>query len=374
MSRRSLIIPAALVAVSLTGCAGLAEADVMGSRTREEPTATTPAGDVVGDATELRRTREARHGARRTKMERRSPAPTGNWTSAPQATWTPPPQISDEEGAGQAEGAAAATPGRSAHASGDAPAETPAVVASSGSALTGSTPPESLPGYRLAFSDTFDSGLNGDVWGRYGWGYQAPGEGWLGRYNVDNVYVSDGSMKLRYLYKDGEWTSAGVSSAVGHQAVLGRWEVRAKFPQANGFSFAFLLWPGNDTWPPEVDFLEGATSEDTFSGFYHEADPHYRYDAGSLAHPGTGEWHTYGVTLESDRVIYTLDGEPWAEIKTNKPVQEVPMWLGMQTGVVDPQGWVAKYYQGGLDAAPTDRTPGEAAIEIDWVAQYEKAD
>lgn len=223
----------------------------------------------------------------------------------------------------------------------------------------------------MTWSDTFDGALQDENWGRYGWGYQAPGDGFLGHYDVNNVFASDGTMKARFRHTDGEWTSSGVSSAPGHSAVKGRWEVRAKLPQGQGFSFAFLLWPADGSWPPEVDFLDGATSGDDISGFYHYSTDK-RYDA-TMPNAGVAEWHTYGVIMEDNRVILTLDGEPWADWKTDERVPDSPMWLGIQSGVVDENGEIGQYVDEVAGGVPNAQTPAEAAIEIDWVAHYEKA-
>lgn len=223
----------------------------------------------------------------------------------------------------------------------------------------------------MVCSDTFDGGsLNEKFWGRYGWGHQTPGEGGLGRYDPSNVFVKDGAMNLRWKYANGEWTSAGVSSAPGCSGVQGRWEVRAKFPQGQGLSFVFLLWPKNGNWPPEVDFLEGGLGNERVSAFYHDSTA--RYDA-ERAMPAADEWHTYGVTMESDRLVYTLDGQPWAEMRPKAGTTTEQMWFGLQTAAIDPNSWAAKYHKGGVfGGVPNAQTPAETSMQIDWVAYYAK--
>ena len=73
---------------------------------------------------------------------------------------------------------------------------------------------------------------------------------------------------LRTIYRNGQWSSAGVSGNPGFSAVGGKWEVRAKMPYAKGIGYAFLLMPTDGTWPPEVDIAEGRVNG-RVEHFYH---------------------------------------------------------------------------------------------------------
>ncbi|MDN5725337.1 MAG: glycoside hydrolase family 16 protein [Propionibacteriales bacterium] len=232
-------------------------------------------------------------------------------------------------------------------------------------------------GWVADFSDDFSTGpRNQDTWEAYGGG-QRPTGGAMGYYERSNVTIDpareSGTMGLRYLYRDGRWTSSGVSSRPQFSAVQGRWEFRAKFPRGKGLGYAFLLWPDNQQWPPEVDMAEGVVNGPTVSSFYHYGtaqDP--RREARERQVPDMTQWHTYGVIMESDRLTYTFDGEPWATVDV--AVTTTPLWIGFQTGAIDPKAVEAQWFEGGVTGGvPNAETPADATIQIDWVAHYRKA-
>lgn len=221
------------------------------------------------------------------------------------------------------------------------------------------------------YDDDFRGSLNDNSWGRYGWGYQPVNNGAMGTYQPDNVYTHDGVMALRTIYRNGSWSSAGVSGNPGFSAVGGKWEVRAKMPTAKGIGYTFLLMPADGSWPPEVNLAEGRVNGRVES-FYHWGTPSNHQQAASFnSDVDTHGWHTYGVILdaEHDRIIFTLDGDTVTGTLENVPVTNKRLWLGMQTGAMDPNGDARDYetIDGGV---PNSRTPADSEIQIDWVAHY----
>ena len=185
----------------------------------------------------------------------------------------------------------------------------------------------------------------------------------MGVYKPDNVYTHDGVMALRTRYADGQWSSAGVSGNPDFSAVRGKWEVRAKMPYAKGIGYAFLLMPTDGSWPPEVNIAEGRVNGRVES-FYHWGTPQNHERGMSVANINTHEWHTYGVILEENRVTFTVDGDNVTGVLDNVPVTNKRLWLGMQTGAMDPNGEARNYET--VDGS----TPSSSEIEIDWVAHY----
>lgn len=226
-------------------------------------------------------------------------------------------------------------------------------------------------GWTVDFSDDFSVGpRDQEKWEAYGGG-QRPTGGAMGRYERDNVTIDDGALRLRYLYQD-EWTSAGVSSRPEFSAVQGRWEFRARFPRGKGLGYAFLLWPENGHWPPELDIAEGAVNGPKVSSFYHHGteQDHRREDRDHEVADMT-QWHTYGVIMEPGRLTYTFDGEPWATVDVD--VTTTRMWIGFQCGAIDPNAPEAQWFEGGVPGGvPNQLTPADSTIEIDWVAHYRK--
>jgi beta-glucanase (GH16 family) len=205
-------------------------------------------------------------------------------------------------------------------------------------------------------------------WGRYGWGHQPVGHGAMGVYKPDNVYTHDGVLALRTIYRDGQWSSAGVSGNPSFSAVGGKWEVRAKMPVAKGIGYAFLLMPTDGTWPPEVNIAEGRVNG-RVEHFYHWGTPENHQRGMTVSYTNTHEWHTYGVILEGDTITYTIDGDHVVGQITNVPVTNKRLWLGFQTGAMDPNG-DARAYETIDGGVPNSSTPASSEIQIDWVAHY----
>ena len=230
-------------------------------------------------------------------------------------------------------------------------------------------------GWKLDWHDTFDKSVEESGWTRYGWGWQTPEHGGMGRYQQSNAYTADGVLNIQNQYHNGAWTSVGISSGDTFAASGGRWEIRAKFSDAKGIGYAFLLWPKSENWPPEVDFAEGRVRDPNIMGTYHwgtAAD--HQQDNQYLRNADLTDWHTYGAIIDPDAgtITYTFDGKPWYTLK-NVPATSEMMWLGMQTGSQDPNGSAAQSES--IDnAIPGAHTPAASNIQIDWAAHYRKDD
>ncbi|MFC0035198.1 hypothetical protein [Cardiobacterium valvarum] len=228
-------------------------------------------------------------------------------------------------------------------------------------------------GWKLDWHDTFDKSVEESGWARYGWGWQTPEHGGMGRYQQSNAYTADGVLNIQNQYHNGAWTSAGISSGDTFAASGGRWEIRARFSDAKGIGYAFLLWPKSEKWPPEVDFAEGRARDPNIMGTYHwgtAAD--HQQDNQFLRNADLTDWHTYGAIIDPDAgtITYTFDGKPWYTLK-NVPATSEMMWLGMQTGSQDPNGSAAQSES--IDnAIPGAHTPAASNIQIDWAAHYRK--
>lgn len=213
------------------------------------------------------------------------------------------------------------------------------------------------------YNADFNGPLDDSTWGRYGWGYQPVNNGAMGVYKPENVFTHDGVLALRTKYENGQWSSAGVSGNPGFSASRGKWEVRAKMPYAKGIGYTFLLMPADGSWPPEVNIAEGRVNGRVES-FYHWGTPQNHERGMSVAYPNTHEWHTYGVILEDNRVTFTIDGDDVTGVLDNVPVTTKKLWLGFQTGAMDPNGDARAY------ETVDGNTPASSEIQIAWVAHY----
>ena len=227
-----------------------------------------------------------------------------------------------------------------------------------------------INGWNIDYFEGFDaSSLESAGWGHYGWGEPDVGHGAMGVMSNENTFVQNGELVVRTQYKDGRWSAGGASSADSFSASRGRWEVRAKFPKAKGIGYVFLLWPQDQSWPPEIDFAEGRVNGPEVMGTYHW-DSDDKQDHQFVNHEDMTGWHTYGAIVEQDHIIFTLDGKEWGRI--NQPnITDKQMWFGVQTGAMDPNGKEnhTETVDGGV---PNPLTPPISDIQIDYVAHYTK--
>ena len=218
--------------------------------------------------------------------------------------------------------------------------------------------------WRRDFYDGFDGALNSGTWGKYGYGGQKPGHGGMGVYGLDNVFTSNGNLVMRTKYSNGTWSSAGMSGARGFSASQGKWEVRARFDKAKGIGFAFLLYPSDGSWPPELDIIEGHPNGPKILSTFHWGATNNQIQKWHEVWDMTN-WHTYGVIMQSGKITYTMDGTAWASFaSSNVPTKK--MWFGIQTAARR----CPDKYECVPGNVPNSQTPSSSTIQVDWVAHY----
>ena len=223
-----------------------------------------------------------------------------------------------------------------------------------------------INGWSIDYFEGFDSSLEDLGWEHYGWGDPSVGHGAMGVMSQKNSFTQNGELVVRTQYQDGQWSAGGTSSGKVFTASRGRWEVRAKFPQAKGVGYVFLLWPEDQGWPPEIDFAEGRVNGPRVEGTYHW-DPDNKQEQRAFDNADMSGWHTYGVIVEDNLITFTLDGQEWGRIE--RSITDKRMFFGVQTGAMDPNGSANRYetVDGGV---PGPLTPAVSDIQIDYVAHY----
>ena len=224
-----------------------------------------------------------------------------------------------------------------------------------------------IDGWQMDYFEGFDSSIKQTKWVQYGWGDPAVGHGCMGVMSQRNSFTRDGKLVIRTQYENGQWSTGGAGSGDVFTASRGRWEVRAKFPKAKGVGYAFLLWPKDEGWPPEIDFAEGRVNGPRVEATYHW-DPDNKQKQASLDNHDMSGWHTYVVIVEKDHIIFTLDGKEWGRIK-HPNVPDKQMFLGVQAGAMNPNG-INKHTETVDSGVPNPLTPAVSDIEIDYVAHY----
>jgi beta-glucanase (GH16 family) len=222
-------------------------------------------------------------------------------------------------------------------------------------------PRGNLPGWRQTFSDDFTGEALSARWFRYDGQPAGDPGGW---FEPGHVSVGDGKLVIgawpepdrRDLYVTG-----GVSNRNTFSQTYGRFEIRFRAERGTGIAYVALLWPSDNQYPPEIDFAEdNGRDRRTMHGAMHPALAGYANEGRSVSADFT-KWHTAGLEWTPGKLVFTLDGEPWATI-TGPHVPDEPMGLALQT-----QAW---YCGHGWEACPDESTPARVDLEVDWVVCY----
>jgi beta-glucanase (GH16 family) len=221
------------------------------------------------------------------------------------------------------------------------------------------------PGWRLVFEDDFTgTALDTAKWYAYSGHPSGQPDSY---YDPSHVIVRDGMMVLeasRDPAHGGAWTTGGVSNGRALSQTYGRYEVRFRMDRGLGVTYTAMLWPSSNTWPPEIDFAEDDSAmRSTVNAFEHFAKPNGTdgqfVDRTSV---NMTAWHTLGVNWTPGRVVYTIDGLPWAT-EANRYVSHVPMALDLETVAITCDG-----RNTGQCIEPS--TPAAVDMDIDWVVEY----
>jgi beta-glucanase (GH16 family) len=223
-------------------------------------------------------------------------------------------------------------------------------------------PKSDPPGWHRVLADDFNHGLDTSRWGRYS---GQPGGDPGGWWEPSHVVVRNGVLRLE-TYRDsrygGRWVSGGVSSAPGLKQTYGKYLVRFRMDAGKGVAGVLLLFPSGDHWPPEIDFAESGGQ--TSARAEMSATLHYSSDNRQIQHTVHADftrWHVMGVEWKPGRLVYTLDGRPWARIRSaHVPSERMEMDLQTQAGTCGDE----------FDPCPDATTPAQVNMLVDWVVAY----
>ncbi|WP_372754485.1 family 16 glycosylhydrolase [Labilibaculum sp.] len=171
----------------------------------------------------------------------------------------------------------------------------------------------------LLWSDEFDTDGTPDT---TIWTYDLGDDGWGNSEeqnytsDADNVYVSDGTLKIvAKAEDDGSYTSARLKTEDLKEFTYGRVDVRAKLPEGVGTWPAIWMLGANystNTWPAcgEIDIMEAVGSDvGSISSSIHttssSGDTSNTGDA-SVEDP-TSEWHVYSMNWSEDEISFLVD-------------------------------------------------------------------
>lgn len=210
---------------------------------------------------------------------------------------------------------------------------------------TTTTPPtNNLNGWKYVFGDSFDkNAAEGQFlstynnWGAYDTGWSDTSR--RGIYDTNIISAKDGLMNLRlHTGADGKPRSSvpfplinGRGAADETNQLYGRYEMRFRADEIDGYKTAFLLWPKSEVWPRdgEIDFAEGDLNG-TIGGFVHYQNGTWGGDqAGFETSARYNPWHTATIEWAPTYVKFILDGQTVGYTTTRVP--NTPMHWVLQT-------------------------------------------
>jgi beta-glucanase (GH16 family) len=171
----------------------------------------------------------------------------------------------------------------------------------------------------LLWSDEFstDGTPDATIWtydlGSGGWGNE---EEQTYTSDADNVYVSDGTLKIvAQAEDDGSYTSARLKTEGLKEFTYGRVDVRAKLPEGVG------TWPAiwmlgadysTNTWPAcgEIDIMEAVGSDvgEISSSLHTTSSSGATENTSSTdVEDPTSEWHVYSMNWSEDEISFLVD-------------------------------------------------------------------
>lgn len=212
--------------------------------------------------------------------------------------------------------------------------------------------PHALAGYVESYVSDFTGDRLPAGWDVYS---GVPGGDPGGQFGPAHVVVHGGLLELN-TYKDptyhDKWVTGGLSQD-GVARTYGAYFVRARVTGL-GPNEVQLLWPADNSWPPEIDFYEsgrginGTTATVHWSSLDHIEQ--HSVDASLVA------WHTWGVVWSPSSIEFTLDGRVWAEVTTKAAIPHIPMTLDFEQRAMCSLGF--------------DCPTKPVSMYIDWVAEY----
>ena len=212
----------------------------------------------------------------------------------------------------------------------------------------------------VTFQDDFNDGwLDRSKWAALYDG--GTGNGCAFRWDASGVEEWGGQLHLYNRWDGSGWAVGGAATIPnqwhpGFAQTYGTFEVRARVADGEGTGACVLLWPADNSWPPEIDLLE--TPRDTVAFFNHF--PGGGEEGGSFRNWDASDWHTYRLEWAANRLAYFVDGALLYETRDPAKIPDQPMSVGLQ-------GFVAGWWDDHWYGAPDATTPWVTAMDVDWV-------
>jgi beta-glucanase (GH16 family) len=219
-----------------------------------------------------------------------------------------------------------------------------------------------MSGYSLAYSTDFTGSSLPSGWQAYSGapGASDPGSQWSASHTVvsGGLLTMNASQDPAY---NNEWVTGGVSQG-GVSRKYGAYFVRSR-ETGGGPTLVELLWPTNNSWPPEIDFDEtdGPANQTSATNIWAVNGGTKSQQQSRLSIDMT-QWNTFGVIWTPTSITYTVNGKAWASFTNAADISSTPMTLALQQ-----QTWCGA--AAGLDDENACPTAPESML-VDWVVEY----
>ncbi|MDA8248868.1 MAG: family 16 glycosylhydrolase [Rhodospirillales bacterium] len=210
--------------------------------------------------------------------------------------------------------------------------------------------------YNQVFYDNFSgTSLNGSNWPVMYGGTSSNG---AFTYDHGDVQVNNG-LTINTTNSSGSWTTGGIGQGwTGGE--YGLYQVEAKVDPGQGTGPVILLWPDNNSWPPEIDLLEAPNGQGDAYMTLHWAgsngsNQYQTIDTGV----NVNSWHDYAVDWEPNQLTFYVDGKQiWS---TTQHIPNQPMGLGIS-------GFVAASNDSWYGGGPDSTTPSSVGLHVAWAS------
>jgi beta-glucanase (GH16 family) len=208
--------------------------------------------------------------------------------------------------------------------------------------------------------DNFRSGLTGVDWALYsGQALGDPG----GFFAPGHVSIVHGTLNIA-AYRDpgfgDRWVSGGVTTIPAVRQIYGKYLVRARIDPGEGIIGAVVLWPLHGSAPPEINLAKNVGYNTVRNEFTASLLPTGGLEVTRSIGVDWSDWHTIGLEWTPRRLVFLLDGRPWASIRGGG-VPSVPMRLAIQSQAATCTS---------DSTCPGSVTPANVRFQVAWVRIY----
>lgn len=210
--------------------------------------------------------------------------------------------------------------------------------------------------YTQVFYDNFSgTSLNSNNWPVM---YGGTGNNGAFSYSHGDVQVNNG-LTINTTNTSGSWTTGGLSQG-GTGGMYGLYQVDAKVDPGQGTGPAIVLWPNNNSWPPEIDLLEAPNGQGNayMSLHWAGADGSNQYQTIDTG-VNVNSYHDYAVDWEPNKLTFYVDGKAiWS---TTQHIPNQAMGLGMS-------GFVSASNDSWYGGGPNGSTPSTVGLHVAWAS------